>query len=143
MTPIRGALTSSKSDQCRFATLAKANTRAKGDEAALAAADAAAAKLPNAKGDVSVAEGYYGYGRFADAARVAARAVAKGGPQLNEALLLLGAAQVAQGDDASAAATFAKVKGDASLERVAAIWTIYATRKYGKTAAPAAAPAGN
>ena len=123
------------------AILAKALGDARKDKASLAAADAAAAKSANGTLDVSVAEGYYGYGMFADAERVAARAVAKGGAKKNEALMILGASQTLLGKNAEAAATFAKVKGDAALEKAAGCWTVYATRKYGKTAA--AAPAAN
>ena len=118
------------------ADLAKANARAKGDEAALPAAEALAAKKATADSDVSVAEGYYGYGRYADAARVAQRAIAKGGPKLTRATLLLGISQARAGDPA-AAATLAQVKGDPAFERAAELWTLYVTRKYG-TAAPAA-----
>ena len=123
------------------ALLAKALGEVKRDKASLPAADAAAAKSANGTLDVSVAEGYYGYGQFADAERVAARAVAKGGVKKNEALLIMGASQALQGKNAEAAATLAKVKGDTALEKAANCWMIYATRKYGKTAA--VAPAAN
>jgi hypothetical protein len=121
------------------AALNKANAQAKADEATLPAADAAAAKSPSAAGDVSVAEDYYGYGKYADAIRVAQRAIAKGGPKVIEAKLLLGVAQAQLGDDAAAAQSLALVRGDAALERAAQLWMLYATRKYGKPAA--AAPA--
>lgn len=119
--------------------LAKANARIKsGDEAALPGAEAAAAKSPKADGDISVAEGYYGYGRFADAARVAQRAIGKGGPKLAQATLLLGISQARLGDPA-AAATLAQVNGDPALVRAAQLWTLYVTRKYGTAAATPAA----
>jgi tetratricopeptide (TPR) repeat protein len=121
------------------AALNKANAQAKADEATLPAADAAAAKSPSATGDVSVAEDYYGYGKYADAIRVAQRAIAKGGPKGGEATLLLGVAQAQLGDDAAATQNLALVKGDPALERAAKLWTLYAARKYGKPAA--AAPA--
>jgi hypothetical protein len=54
--------------------------------------------------------------------------------------LLLGAAQAMQ-NKPEAVQSLADVKGDSSLERAAQLWTIYATRKYGKAAAAPAAPA--
>ena len=121
------------------ASLAKANARVKGDEASLPAAEAAAVKKATADGAVSVAEGYYGYSRYADAVRVAQAAVGKGGPKLAQATLLLGISQ-ARLNDPAAAATLAQVKGDPAMVRAAELWTLYVTRKYGTTAAtPAAA----
>ncbi|GEM_PF-1224673 len=123
------------------ALLAKSRNDARADEATLSKAETAVAKAPNGTQAVSVAEGYFGYGKYADAARVAQVAVGKGGPKLNEALMVLGAAQTMLGQDDAAAATFARVKGDKAFERVAQIWTIYATRKYGRVqTAPASAP---
>jgi hypothetical protein len=120
--------------------LNKADAQARADEPTLPAADAAAAKSPSANGDVSVAEAYYGYGKYADAMRVAQRAIAKGGPKAMEAQLLLGVTQAKQGDNAAAAQSLALVRGDAALEMAARLWTAYANRKYGPPAA--AAPAG-
>jgi hypothetical protein len=120
------------------AALNKANAQARADEPTLPAADAAAAKSPSANGDVSVAEDYYGYDKFADAVRVAQRAIAKGGQKALEAQLLLGVVQVKQGDNA-AAQSLALVRGDVALERAAQLWTLYATRKYGRPAAVAPA----
>jgi tetratricopeptide (TPR) repeat protein len=118
-------------------TLNKANAAARVDEPTLAVADAAAAKSPSANGDVSVGEDYYGYGRYADAVRLAQRAIPKGGVKAIEAQLLLGVVQARQGDNATAAQSLALVRGDAALERVAQLWTLYATRKYGAPAATA------
>lgn len=121
------------------ACMNKANAAARTDEPALAAADAAAAKGANAAGDLSVAEDYYGYDRYADAARVAQRAIAKGGPKAIEAQLLVGVIQAIQGD-AAAAQSLAAVRGDAALEKAAGAWMLYVTRKYGQPAAPPATP---
>lgn len=119
--------------------LKKAKADAAADQPILAQAEASAAKSATPDKDLSVAEAYYGYGRYADAARVAQRAAAKGGPKAAQAKLLLGMAQARQGDDATATTTLATVEGDPALAKVAHIWTLYTTRKYGKT--PAAAPA--
>lgn len=121
------------------ACLNKANAEARTDEPGLAAADAAAAKLGTANGDVSVAEDYYGYDRLADAARVAQRAIGKSGPKAVEAQLLVGVVQAVQGD-AAAAQSLAAVRGDAALEKAAGAWTLYVTRKYGQPATPPATP---
>jgi hypothetical protein len=118
--------------------LAKASAKARGDEATLAVAEKAASKEANGNGATSVAEAYYGYGRYADAERVATLAISKGGPKMLEAKLLLGCAQAMQGEDAAATQTFSLVKGDPALERAAYLWTLYTTRKYGQ---PAATPA--
>jgi hypothetical protein len=121
------------------AAMNKANAAARADQTALAAADAAAARSSSSAGDVSVAEDYYGYGKYADAVRVAQRAVSKGGAKAAEAQLLLGATQAQLGDNAAATQSLALVKGDAALDRAAQLWMLYVTRKYGKPAA--AAPA--
>jgi hypothetical protein len=129
------------SEATAAALLAQANAKAKGDQATLPTVEKLAAKQASGIGDVSAAEGYYGYGQYADAERVAKLAVSKNGPKQMEALMVLGSAQAAQGEDDAATQTFALVKGDPAIERVAALWTLYTTRKYGAAAAPA--PAGN
>jgi len=130
----KGVLTQAKI----AAKLNKANADAAGDEQTLAAADAAAAKSATNERDVSVAEGYYSYGHYADAVRVAQRAVGKPGAKRLQAQLLLGMSQAVMGDNANAAQSLALVKGDAAMERAAFLWSLYATRKYGLPAAPAA-----
>jgi len=136
----QGISTGVLSQASAAATLNKANAAARSDESTLAAADAIAAKSPSSVQDVSVAEDYYGYGKFADAARVAQRAIPKNGPKALQAQLLLGVAQARLGDNTAAAQSLARVKGDAGLERIAQLWMLYANRKYGQPAA--AAPAG-
>jgi len=123
------------------AAVNKTDAAARTDQAALAAADAVAAKSPSSTGDVSVAEDYYGYGKYADTVRVAQRAIAKGGVKAAEAQLLLGIAQAQLGDNAAATQSVALVKGDPALERASHLWTIYTTRKSVQAVA-APAPAG-
>lgn len=135
----RASISGTLSQAKGAALLNKANAAARIDEPTLAAADAIAAKISSSDKDVSVAEDYYGYGRYADAARVAQRAISKSGPKALEAQLLLGVAQAQQGDNTAAAQSLALVKGDASLEKAAQLWTLYATRKYGKAATTPAA----
>ncbi|HUO98775.1 MAG TPA: hypothetical protein VMU01_08910 [Rhizomicrobium sp.] len=119
------------------ATLNTVLANAKKDEQALPQAEKLA---NNGKEAVSVAEGYYGYGRYADAARAAQKAAGLGGPTLAEAELVLAMAQVRQGDQAAAEKTLASVQGDPALVRAAYLWKLYVDRKDGNpTGQPAAA----
>lgn len=97
----------------------------------------------NAKGKdlANVAEAYYGYGRYTDAARAAKAVIAGGGPAVGEAQLVLAMSQVRMGDEAGASQTLASFQGDAPLGRAADLWKTYLARRYGKTAA--AAPAAH
>lgn len=132
----KGAFTQSQA----ASALAKANADARKDEPILPQAEASAAKQKSADEDVSVAEAYFGYGRYADAARVAQNALGKSGPKVAEARLLLGMSQAMQGDSATAAQTLQSADGDAAIAKVAHLWWLYATRKYGAApATPAAA----
>lgn len=121
------------------ALYARAVQDAKKDQPTLPQAETIATKSPKADPILSVAESYFGYGKYADSERAAQNAVAKGGPKLNQALLLLGAAQTMQNKTAEATATLAKVNAD-PYNKVAALWSLYANRKYGQaaTATPAA-----
>jgi len=116
------------------ALMAQVNSDAKKDQPALPAAEKLA---KTGKELANVAEGYYGYGQFADAARAAQKAVSLGGPSVPEAQLLLGMCQVRQGDEVAAGQTLAAVSGDPALVRAAQLWNLYVSRKWGK--APAAA----
>jgi hypothetical protein len=84
----------------------------------------------------SVAEAYYGYGRYADAARVAQTAINAGGAYVAEAKLVLAMAQTRQGNEAAAKQTLTGFTGDPALVRVADLWMTYLNRR---PAAPAAA----
>lgn len=128
-----GTVTSAKAK----ATLAKAKKAVSVDLPTLVPADKAAEKSPKADPNVSVAAGYLSYNKFDDAIRVADRAIAKGGPRVNEAYLVKGVAEALQGKP-TATETLAKIKGDAVLEIAAHCWSVYANRK---VAAPAAATA--
>jgi hypothetical protein len=120
-------------------TAAEADKRAAADQAALAKADDLAAKAKTGDAAVSVGEGYFGYQRYGDAARLAALALAKGGRKANEARLLLGAAQTMSGDRDAAVATLKTVAGDEALQRAAHLWSLYAGHQYGQEPAPPAA----
>ena len=84
----------------------------------------------DSKSLASVAEAYYGYGRYADAERAAQKAVDAGGAYVAEARLILAEAQIKQGNEAGAKATLANFQGDPSLVRAAQLWNIYLNRRY-------------
>ena len=126
----KGVLTRAKVGQF----LNEVTANAKKDEAGLPTVEKLAG---TGKASVSAAEGYYGYGRFADAARAAQKAIGLGGPTLGEAKLLLGMCQVRQGDETSAAQTLTDISGDPSIVRAADLWTAWVTRKKAPPAAPA------
>ena len=133
----KGVITSAKA----AASLNKARADAKRDEPILPQAEAAAAKHASAKEGANVAEAYFGYGRYADAQRVAEIAVKKKGTaSVAEAQIILGMSLVMQGNDTAGAQALDAVRGDAALQRAAQLWKVYATRTYGRTP-PAAAPA--
>jgi hypothetical protein len=116
--------------------MAQINSDAKKDEPILPTVEKSS---KSGKDLANVAEAYFGYGRYDDAARVAQKAVDAGGATVAEAKLIIGMSQVKQGNEAAAKATFASVQGDASLVRAAQLWTVYLDRRYGKTAAAPAA----
>jgi len=117
------------------ALMAQVNADAKKDEPALPAVEKLA---KTGKEMTNVAEGYYGYGRYADAARAAQKAIELGGPSVAEAQLVLGMSQVRLGDEANAAKTLAAVSGDPAIMRAAQLWSVYVSRKYDRApAAPA------
>jgi tetratricopeptide (TPR) repeat protein len=94
----------------------------------------------DSKALANVAEAYYGYGRYADAVRVAQRAIDAGGPFAAEAKLVMALAQIKQGNEAAARLTLANFTGDAALTRAAALVNLYLSRPQ-PVAAPAPAPA--
>ncbi len=123
-------------NQAKVAPLvAKNATDARKDEPILPQIEKTA---KDGKSLTSVAEAYYGYGRFADAARVAQSAIAAGGPFAGEAKLVLAMSQVRQGNEAAAKQTLTGFTGDPALVRVAELWSLYLNRQ---TPAPAPAAA--
>jgi tetratricopeptide (TPR) repeat protein len=129
----KGVLTQAKVGQL----LNEVTANAKKDEPSLATVE----KLANTgKAVVGVGEAYYGYGRYADAARAAQKAIGLGGPTLGEATLLLAMCQVKQGDEATAVKTLTGVSGSVPIMKAADLWTAYLTRKTAQAQpAPAAA----
>lgn len=127
-------------DRSKYAALLKlVTTNGKKDEPILAAVE----KSTKGKDYVNVGEAYYGYGRYADAVRVATKAVAEGGPTVGEAKILLAIAQTRLGNEAAATQALANFQGDPALGSAAELWNVYLTRKYGKPEAAPAAPAAH
>jgi tetratricopeptide (TPR) repeat protein len=111
--------------------------KAEKDKASIAGFDKEARAHKTGDYDLKLAETYYGYGRYADSAEAAQRAITKGGSKdPNDAQMVLGESLAMQGKNTEAAAAFAKVSGNPVTERTAHLWTLYAQR-----ATPAAAPA--
>jgi len=75
---------------------------------------------------VGVGVGYFGYGDYAKATKDLQAGIAKGptkDPQ--DAKLLLGIAQYKAGAKDDAVKTLKSVKGDPTLERLAALWVLH------------------
>jgi hypothetical protein len=122
------------------ATLSKSRADAAADERMLPSIAAAAEKSKSGEQDVKLAEDYWGYGRYADAEAAAKRAAAKGGlKDPSEATMVMGMAQVAQGQYAEAQQTFAQVTGSAPRMKAAHLWSLYAKAKQGNSSATAPA----
>jgi tetratricopeptide (TPR) repeat protein len=110
-------------------------------EQGLIATEISAARKSGGTTALNVAEGLYGYGRYAEAEELGRLAGAKAGKNPGEAQMVVGMAQVRQGKFAEAAQTFQSVSGNAAMMRAAHLWGIFARQQSGGNAA-AAAPAG-
>src|SRR5436305_11414425 len=110
-------------------------------EQGLIATEISAARKSGGTTALNVAEGVYGYGRYAEAEELGRLAGAKAGKNPGEAQMVVGMAQVRQGKFAEAAQTFQSVSGNAAMMRAAHLWGIFARQQAGGGAA-AAAPAG-
>lgn len=120
-----------KSGDKTSAALNTARGKLPGDKASLPGFDAQAKARKTGDYDVKLAETYYGYGRYAEAEQAASRAIAKGGVKdMAEAQMILGVSLAGEGKNAEAADAFSKVGGNASWQKIAHLWTIYAQRKY-------------
>jgi tetratricopeptide (TPR) repeat protein len=110
--------------------LASIRPRAAKDKASIAGFDKEARARKTGDYDLKLAETYFGYGQYADAADAAQRAITKGGNKdPNDAQLVLGESLAMQGKNADAAAALAKVGGSAITQRAAHLWTLYVQRK--------------
>lgn len=121
------------------AKLSQAQAKAAADEKTLAANDAAAAKAKTGQMDVLVAEQYYGYGRFAEAAAAAQRAISKGGlKDPEEPKMIVGMSLASSGKYPEAIQALQQVGGSDGQRKMAHLWVIYAQSKSGATPASTA-----
>ena len=102
-----------------------AKKQAASDEPTLAKAETDAMAAAGGDKLVGVGTGYFGYGEYDKAAKDIAAGLAKGATKDTEnARLLLGIAQFKAGSKDEALKTFGSVKGDAPLQRLAALWAL-------------------
>lgn len=95
------------------------------DQPTLPKAESDATNAPNGDKLLSVGVGYFGYGDYAKASKDLAAGLAKGpSKDATDARLTLGIAQYKAGSRDEAVRTFKAVKGDPTLERLAALWTL-------------------
>ena len=103
-----------------------AKKQAAADQPTLAKAEADATAAASGDKLVGVGTGYFGYGEYDKAAKDIAAGLAKGATKDAEnARLLLGIAQFKAGSKDEAIKTFNSVKGDAPLQRLAALWVLH------------------
>jgi hypothetical protein len=103
-----------------------AKKQAAADQPTLAKAEADATAAAGGDKLVGVGTGYFGYGEYDKAAKDIAAGLAKGATKDAEnARLLLGIAQFKAGSKDEAIKTFNSVKGDAPLQRIAALWALH------------------
>lgn len=112
------------------AKLGAARPKATKDKATIGEFEGIAKARKTGDYDLKLAETYYGYGRFADAADAATRAMTKGGlKDASEANMVLGEALAAQGKNAEAVDALNKAKAGA-WPNIAHLWIVYTQRKY-------------
>jgi Tfp pilus assembly protein PilF len=105
--------------------LGTAKAQAAADKPTLLAQDKEAAGRKNGEVDARIALAFLGYGDFERAVMAYERGLAKGNVRNpEEARLNLGIAQLKAGNKEGAAATFAAVKGDETLQRIARLWSL-------------------
>jgi tetratricopeptide (TPR) repeat protein len=104
-----------------------ASTRSQGDRASLAASATAAKAAPDAKKAMVIAEAYYGYGDYTQAADLFRAALTKSGVDKDLANLRLGMSLAQAGDKAGATAALNAVGG--SQAEVAKLWLTYLGQK--------------
>jgi tetratricopeptide (TPR) repeat protein len=86
-----------------------------------------AARASNGQQDVGLGLAYFGYQQYDKAVQALTQAISKGGLKSPpEAELLLGIAQLKAGNKDAALKSFRSVKGDATLERLATLWSLRA-----------------
>jgi len=107
--------------------LESAKKAAATDQASLQRIEKDADAAPTGAKNVGLGLAYFGYGQYDKAADAISKGLTKGGLRNeSEARLLLGIAQLKAGHKEDATKSFHAVKGDASLERLANLWSLHA-----------------
>jgi tetratricopeptide (TPR) repeat protein len=107
--------------------LVDAQRAAKRDQQTLGKSAEQAARSSNGQEDVGLGLAYYGYQQYDKAVQALTQGIAKGGlKSTGEAQLLLGIAELKQGNKDAALKSFKSVKGDPTLERLATLWSLRA-----------------
>ncbi|MBV8909926.1 MAG: hypothetical protein JOZ89_04115 [Gammaproteobacteria bacterium] len=107
--------------------LESAKKQATTDQTSLAKQEKDADAAATGQKSVSVGLAYLGYGQYDKAVDLLNKGITKGGLKAeNQARLLLGIAQLKGGHKDDAVKTFAAVKGDPALERLANLWVLHA-----------------
>jgi tetratricopeptide (TPR) repeat protein len=107
--------------------LENAKKAAATDQASLAKQEKDADASATGQKNAAVGLAYLGYGQYDKAVDQLTKGLAKGGVKDEaQARLLLGIAQLKAGHKDEAVKAFHAVKGDASLERLANLWTLHA-----------------
>jgi tetratricopeptide (TPR) repeat protein len=107
--------------------LADAQKAAQRDKATLDSSAQQAALANTGNQDVGLGLAYFGYQQYDKAVQALKQGIAKGGLKDPEsAHLLLGIAQLKQGDKTDALQSFKAVKGDPTMERLATLWSLRA-----------------
>ncbi len=107
--------------------LADAQKAAQRDKSSLDKSAQQAALASTGNQDVGLGLAYYGYQQYDKAVEALKQGIAKGGlKDPDSAHLLLGIAQLKQGDKTGALQSFKAVKGDPTMERLATLWSLRA-----------------
>ncbi len=123
----KGVFTDPRAKSKNQRLLETAKKTAATDQASLPKIEKDADAAPTGAKNVGVGLAYLGYGQYDKAVDEISKGLAKGGLRNEtEARLLLGIAQLKAGHKEDATKSFHAVKGDASLERLANLWTLHA-----------------
>ena len=123
----KGVFTDPRAKSKNQRLLETAKKTAATDQASLPKIEKDADAAPNGAKNVGVGLASLGYGQYDKAVDEISKGLAKGGLRNEtEARLLLGIAQLKAGHKEDATKSFHAVKGDASLERLANLWTLHA-----------------
>jgi tetratricopeptide (TPR) repeat protein len=107
--------------------LADAQKAAHRDQASLDRSAQQASLASSGNQDVGLGLAYFGYQQYDKAIQALKQGIAKGGlKDPDSAHLLLGIAQLKQGDKTGALQSFKAVKGDPTMERLATLWSLRA-----------------